>query len=393
MRSKKRVIYLFGLLVLLLACKKNDMPKAPVLEIVSPANNTEVFQGPGYGTSIVVNANDPDGLVRKVEVKIDNNLIGQASVSPYIFGWDNIAAVGNHTLTATATDNDGLSTSVSITIKVKTEAPAVSTLPVSFVGTTFAICASYLASRGVPEVSLRGICWNKTGSPTIADSINIVQNDTGTFTSPLSGLQLGTTYYVRAFAQNRDGVVYGNQVNFTTATAYTTGSGSFTDPRDLQTYQWVKIGSQIWMAENLRYNYGSYYYPNANETSYGRLYFTPSTSIAPPGWHLPSKSEWEELINFVGGTDDAGGILKEAGNAHWISPNVGASDLTNFHPLPAGYIATKYGTSPQQLGTESLHWSADGYIMSISSYDRGAGISQGSNDITWDLLSVRCIKD
>lgn len=393
MKNSKNIVYLFGLIVLLFACKK-DNRKAPLLEIVSPANNAEIFQGPWYQFTIEVNANDPDGLIRNVDLKIDNNLICELKSAPYTYNWEGMVAAGKHTLTAIATDNDGLSTSASITIIVKSITPSVSTLPVSFVGTTYAICESNLVSMGIPRVSSRGICWNKSGSPTISDSIIIVKTDTGTFASPLSGLQLGTTYYVKAFAQNSNGVVYGNQVSFTTAAAYSSDTGIVVDTRDQQRYKWVKIGKQVWMAENLRYNDpSSMYYPTISDTSYGRFYHDASSSLAIPGWHIPSKDEWQELFNFVGGNDVAGGFLKEAGNAHWISPNLGATNMANFNILPAGDIFTRFGVSGEGVGTIARFMVNDPYI-SIFDYNSNAAtlLIRGTGS-GWYLYSVRCIKN
>lgn len=393
MRNNRNIFYLFGLIVLLFACKK-ETRKAPLLEIVSPANNAEIFQGPGYGFTIEVNANDPDGLIKTVDLKIDNNLICELKSAPYTYNWESLVAAGKHTLTAIATDNDGLSTSASITITVKSITPSVSTLPASFVGTTYAICESNLASMGIPRVSSRGICWNKTGSPTIADSISIVKTDTGTFASPLSGLQMGTTYYVKAFAQNSNGVVYGNQVSFTTAAAYSSDTGTVVDPRDQQRYKWVKIGKQVWMAENLRYNDpGSMYYPTINDTSYGRFYGNASTSLAIPGWHIPSGNEWQELFNFVGGNDVAGGFLKEAGNVHWISPNMGASNLANFNVLPAGDIFTRFGASGEGLGTTARIMSTDSFFPIFNNNSNAVTLWFPGPGSGWYLYSVRCIKN
>ncbi len=105
-------------------------------------------------------------------------------------------------------------------------------------------------------------------------------------------------------------------------------AGTFTDPRDDQTYKWVRIGEQVWMAENLNYNInGSWCYDNntANCDAFGRLYSwdivmagasssssNPSgiKGICPPGWHVPSKAEWVELINYV----DANGYPNEKDN-------------------------------------------------------------------------------
>ena len=129
---------------------------------------------------------------------------------------------------------------------------------------------------------------------------------------------------------------------------------------DGNTYKTVKIGNQIWMAENLRsthYSDGTpishFEYDNdsANVSIYGRLYssqavmkgaissnINPSNvqGIAPDGWHLPSKAEWQELADYLGGLEIAGGKLKEAGTTHWIAPNTGATNETGFTALPAG---------------------------------------------------------
>ncbi|MDR2584415.1 MAG: hypothetical protein LBC75_13135 [Fibromonadaceae bacterium] len=90
--------------------------------------------------------------------------------------------------------------------------------------------------------------------------------------------------------------------------------GTFKDTRDGKTYKTTKIGSQIWMAENLNYNAsGSKCYDNkpANCTTYGRLYNLETAKKAcPAGWHLPSGFEWRNLIEIAGGSDSAGGKLK-----------------------------------------------------------------------------------
>lgn len=127
-------------------------------------------------------------------------------------------------------------------------------------------------------------------------------------------------------------------------------------------YKTVKIGSQTWMAENLKsthYSDGtvieSFAYNNdtANVRTYGRLYrwaaatrnaassnSNPSgvRGASPAGWHIPSEAEWQLLIRNLGGEATAGGKLKEAGTGHWASPNAGATNESKFAALPSGWF-------------------------------------------------------
>jgi len=197
-------------------------------------------------------------------------------------------------------------------------------------------------------------------------------------------------------------------------------TGTLTDI-DGNTYQTIKIGDQWWMAENFKsthYSDGSpitffnYADDEANANIYGRLYTwaaamngaassntNPSNvqGIAPDGWHLPSKAEWQELADYLGSTAVAGGKLKENGNAHWITPNTGATNESMFTALPSGMYA--FWKEFQWEGTYSAFIvSTD---VSVSGHPAVVGIKLSYDNVVMvigefhpeDALSVRCVKD
>ena len=172
-------------------------------------------------------------------------------------------------------------------------------------------------------------------------------------------------------------------------------NNGFTDPRDNNHYNVVKIGNQIWMAENLKYlpsvvgpgtgsqttpHYYVYGYNGTNVTDakatanyniYGVLYNWPAAmngaassttnpsgvqGVCPTGWHVPSDAEWTELTDSLGGTSDAGGKLKETGTTHWNSPNTSATNETGFTALPGGN--RYYDGSFDGIGSNGYWWSA-----------------------------------
>jgi len=136
----------------------------------------------------------------------------------------------------------------------------------------------------------------------------------------------------------------------------------FTDKRDGRIYKILQIGDQVWMAENLSYKAGSgcwsYNNDQGNVSVYGYLYnWATAKNVCPPGWHLPADSEWNALIDHLGGSWVAGGMLKEAGTRHWITPNEGATNETGFSALPGG-LRFGSGTS-SYIGTYGYWWTSD----------------------------------
>lgn len=110
---------------------------------------------------------------------------------------------------------------------------------------------------------------------------------------------------------------------------------------------------------------------------------------------MPNDNDWNTLINFVGGTNLAGGKLKEKGNVHWTAPNEGATDEYGFKALPAGCFNTMtymgiqnscffWSTNEAVDTLYASHFYMNAYTAMIYHYPQG--------DKQFGL-SVRCIKN
>jgi len=176
---------------------------------------------------------------------------------------------------------------------------------------------------------------------------------------------------------------------------------------DGNVYKTVKIGTQTWMAENLRVTKAPDGSPIVSWApkdidslipTYGRMYdFENANKACPAGWHLPTDAEWQTLINFLGGPMLAGGKLKETGFKHWKEPNKGATNESGFNAVPVGY-RTKKGKYFNFNNNLAYWWSSTAYDETTA---WGVYITYGEPIIyryyfsfTKDMgFSVRCIKN
>ena len=187
--------------------------------------------------------------------------------------------------------------------------PVLTTQNVTSITPNSAVCGGNITSNGWSEVTALGVCWSTSPNPTISNSKTADGTGIGSFTSNITGLTDGTTYYVRAYATNEKGTAYGEEKSFTT-------NGS------INGYEWVDLGLPSglkWATCNVGAttpeDYGKYYawgettnktsYNESNSVTYGQQISdfsgnaTYDAARANWGstWRMPTKAEMEELEN------------------------------------------------------------------------------------------------
>lgn len=183
----------------------------------------------------------------------------------------------------------------------------------------------------------------------------------------------------------------------------------------------VTIGTQVWMAENLRttrYSNGdsigtttldiskestpiyqwAYDNDESNVAAYGRLYtwyaVADSRNICPEGWHVPTDDDWTTLTNFLGGEEVAGGKLKETGTSHWLFESTDVTNTSDFTALPGGY--RNFDGTFAYLPYRGFWWSSTEHSSPLGYFRTMASIFDFvSRDGTNKQFgfSVRCLKD
>lgn len=210
------------------------------------------------------------------------------------------------------------------------------------------------------------------------------------------------------------------------SSSLTIAKDSVRDERDGKWYQIVKIGSQTWMAENLAYlpsgytmsmdtsSIKPYYYVygymdfdvetakgEPNYTQYGVLYnwtaamnstlTAGAQGVCPDGWHLPSQSDWDQLVVNTGGLADLGSALK-ASSSLWYENSKG-TDQWGFAALPGGFFD---GAKFAAINNEGYWWTSTREATSTKAYawkmDITPEVSYSESDLGKGF-SVRCVKD
>ena len=290
--------------------------------------------------------------------------------------------------------------------------PILSTHYISNTTTNSAGSGGVITSDFGAPVSERGICWNTSSNPTILDNKIVSGSTSADFSVDITGLVPNTTYYLRAYAINSAGTGYGDVQTLKTFT------GIMSD-FDGNNYYTVTIGTQIWMAENLKtthyrngepiphiqdnlqwYNLSSgaycYYNNDAINKTTGLLYnwytTVDSRYLCPTGWHVSTDYEWTILVNYLGGGEIAGGKMKLPGLAFWLYPNTGADNSSGFSGISGGLRGidgnffngpAAFWTSDSENVTNARDWFLTWNVASAKRY----------YDKKVDGFNVRCVKD
>jgi uncharacterized protein (TIGR02145 family) len=221
-------------------------------------------------------------------------------------------------------------------------------------------------------------------------------------------------------------------VNFVSVIQHSCGADSIHNPsftygtmtdQDGNTYKTIVIGTQEWMAENLKvshYRNGDlipvvlnnstwislntgatcwYYNDSASyNCPYGKLYNWFATvdarDLCPTGWHMPDDTTWSTLTTFLGGEPVAGGKMKSSGLQFWNSPNFAADNISGFSGLPGGFRLP--GGDPGYIGQYCHLWSSTENGSTSAWYRMliygNSDVSRFTSDKNAGFY-VRCIKD
>ena len=200
---------------------------------------------------------------------------------------------------------------------------------------------------------------------------------------------------------------------------------------DGNVYKTAFIGTQQWMADNLKvskYNDGTLipnvtdatqwssltsgawvYYNNdiGNNVKYGKLYnwfvtnsiANANKNVCPTGWHVPTDAEWSILTDYLGRESVAGGKMKEVGTINWNSPNTGATNSSLFTGVSGGSRSSGSSGYYNNIGNNGFWWSSfqygisDAYLRSLDYNSGSINIGVGSTQNKKSGLSIRCLRD
>lgn len=280
-------------------------------------------------------------------------------------------------------------------------------------------CGGAVTNDGGATVTERGLVWATTSNPVKGNSKIGSSSTAATFTDTITGLNLGVTYHIRAYATNSYGTGYGNDVSFVVSSV-----GTVTD-YDGNVYATVTIGTQTWTTTNLKvthYKNGdpiidgytslnldtvvttpAYTFPNGDTSTnavYGKLYTIGATidprGLAPTGWHVSTDKDWYTLEFNQGLTAaDTSKNPSDFGDRGTIAGKLLQGGSSGLNLQLAGFYCPGCG-GYSNFGTAGVYLTSTIYGTTGLEIMRYFGVS-GPGIITRDYNilpgSVRLVKD
>lgn len=332
---------------------------------------------------------------------------------------------------------------------------SINTLSISDITIYSAKIKGQITDNGGGELKERGFCWSESSSFSYSTASGVLVNEisftddnyTDIIEDLIINLSSGALYYAKAYAVTNVDTTYGETIAFRADRPVITGQIGTVSDYEGHVYNWIGVGKQAWLSENLYSNkyadgarlptgspslddmvywsthYHSCFYNLDSSLGYGRLYtfdaaaryrYSPYDGldhfqgVCPDGWHLPSIEEWFELRDFLimnGYNYDATSTENKIGKAlasisGWHSSNsIGAigndtatNNTTGFNALPGGYFSTSLEGYFQGAGMTGSWWSRELYAISLYYSKENLNISDSQSD--WkETASVRCIRD
>lgn len=308
--------------------------------------------------------------------------------------------------------------------------PSVQTMNLTDITPSSAYGGGKVGSSGSSPILKKGVCWSLNPNPTMKNYLVEAGSGSGSFNCEINNLLADSTYYLRVFALNQDDTIYGSQIEFKTPDFIVFNPqikyDSVTDI-DGNEYRTVTIGSQTWMAENLRstryrngdpvsletdpekwgfFNIktGAYcWYKNdiSKKEIHGAFYNWYAASdmrnIAPEGWHVSTEEDWKKLKSYIDPLSYGNYTYRlfEEKGSHKVNDGLSgfrSNNQTGFTSIPSGKIAV----SPFSIisaGQYAFYWTSkgsnDGSVVVWITNE----IVISSQDYNCLGYNIRCVKD
>jgi hypothetical protein len=415
-----RIIICIGCVAIMTRCNEKENNTPPIAGYSITPNEGSIFTLFSFDASACSDAED---VATTLHVRWDweGDGIFDTDFSTNKILTHQYSQTGLYNIVLEVKDSEGLSTSTVKSLEISHgAAPAVTTSPISNITATSAVCGGNVTDIGGSKVSARGVCWNTIQNPTISDNITIDGEGSGVYTSHLTGLASNTKYYIRAYATNFAGTVYGTEDSLTTLYLWTCGdqiiidhiAGNIAPVDKTVVYSTVTDipgeETKCWINKNLGADYqassisdpsessaGWYWQfnlprgykhdgftrtPNSpwnnsiNENSDWLISNDPCAIELGDGWRIPTKTEWNNIDAASGWTE-------------WTGP------WNSALKLHAGGFLNYPDAELRNRGISGSHWSStqvsytNGWHLDFRSTNSGTY----SNTKAFGL-SLRCIK-